>query len=267
MERINAIVKIFGKNTRKKPNLRLLLTLSLAFLYLRCMQKTKLFLIFMFSLVVFVFQPIFAQQQLRIGTDIPLLYGIAYKYSPEKGIGGGLKAGILTEPHNSIILAAMEAFGTKSVIVDIVREGFKMGIVLDGNASWHWNKNYVGANLIYINLSAGEAPLDVIDGNYDLDLEYSPILTSLLGQETMQINLHSCLMQVGVHYGRRIPLKDKLELQLEFGISKNIDSTNNFSSDFPYPLTIYNAIDEDLQEAYRKYAIIPTLGVYLVYNI
>ena len=232
------------------------------------MQKKALFLVFAFLVATFVFQPIYAQQQLRIGTDIPLLYGIAYKYSPEKGIGGGLKAGILTEPHNSIILAAMEAFGTKSAIVDIVREGFKMGVVLDGSASWHWNKNYVGANLIYINLSAGEAPLEVIDGNYNLDLlSYADPLSSIFGQESMQINLNSCLMQVGVHYGRRIPLKDKLELQLEFGISKNIGSTNNFSSDFPYPLTVYNAIDEDLQEAYRKYAIIPTLGVYLVYNI
>jgi hypothetical protein len=232
------------------------------------MQKTKLFLVFVFSLVVFVFQPVLAQQQLKIGTDVPLLYGIAYKYSPEKGIGGGLKAGILTEPHNSIILAAMEAFGTKSAIVDIVREGFKMGVVLDGNASWHWNKNYIGANLIYINLSAGEVPLDIIDGYYNLDLlSYADLLSSIFGEESMQIKLNSCLMQVGVHYGRRVPLKDKLELQLEFGLSKNIGSTNNFSSDYPYPQTIYNSIDEDLQEAYRKYAIIPTLGIYLVYNI
>ena len=232
------------------------------------MQKTKLFLVFVSSLVVFVFQPVFAQQQLKIGTDIPLLYGIAYKYSPESGVGGGLKVGILTEPHNSIILATMEALGTKSAIVDIIREGFKMGIVIDGSSSWHWRKNYVGANLVYINLSSGEAPLDVIDGNYDLDLlSYADPLSSIFGQESMQINLNSCLMQVGIHYGRRVPLKDRLELQLEFGVTKNIGSTNNFSSDFPYPLTIYNAIDEDLQEAYRKYAIIPTLGIYLVYNI
>jgi hypothetical protein len=162
----------------------------------------------------------------------------------------------------------MEAFGTKSAIVDIVREGFKMGIVLDGNISWHWNKNYVGTNLIYINLSAGEVPLDIIDGNYNLDLlSYADPLSSIFGEESMQIKLNSCLMQVGVHYGRRIPLKDKLELQLEFGLSKNIGSTNNFSSAFPYPQTIYNAIDADLQEAYRNYAIVPTLGVYLVYNI
>ena len=224
-------------------------------------------MVFILSLVVFVFQPVLAQQQLKVGMDIPLQYGLGYKYTPEKGVGGGLKVGILTEPHSSIILAAMEALGTESAIVDIIRDGFKMGMVLDGSASWHWKKNYVGANLVYINLSAGEAPLDVIDGNYDLDLEYSDLLTSLFGQESMQINLNSCLMQVGVHYGRRVPLKDKLELQLEFGVTKNIGSTNNFSSDFPYPLTVYNAIDEDLQEAYRKYAIIPTLGIYLVYNL
>lgn len=232
------------------------------------MQKTKLFLVFALSIVAFILQPVFAQQQLKIGTDIPLQYGIAYKYSPEKGIGGGLKVGILTEPHSSIILAIMEALGTKKAIVDIIREGFKMGIVIDGSGSWHWRKNYVGANLVYINLSSGETPLDVIDGNYDLSLlSYADPFSSIFGQESMQINLNSCLMQAGVHYGRRIPLKDKLELQLEFGVTKNIGSTNNFSSDYPYPLTIYNAIDEDLQEAYRKYAIIPTLGIYLVYNI
>ena len=117
-------------------------------------------------------------------------------------------------------------------------------------------------------MSAGEAPLDFIDGNYDLDiLNLGDPLSSIFGESSMQIDLKSNLMQLGVHYGRRIPLKEKLELQLEFGVSKNIGSTNNLSSDFPYPEAIYNSIDEDLQEAYRKYAIIPTLGVYLVYNL
>lgn len=232
------------------------------------MRNKKWILLFALAIVGFLFQPVLAQQQLKIGTDIPLQYALAYKYSPENGIGGGLKVGILTEPHNSIILGLMEALGTKGAIVDIAREGFKMGIVLDGSTSWHWKKNYVGANLIYINLHAGEAPLDVIEGNYNLGLlSYANPISSIFNTPSMQINLNSCLLQVGAHYGRRIPLKEKLELQLEFGLSKNIGSTNNFSSDYPYPQTIYNTIDEDLKTAYKKYAIIPTLGIYLVYNI
>lgn len=222
-------------------------------------------MVFAFTLVAFLFQPASAQQQLKIGTDIPLHYGLAYQYSPEYGIGGGLKLGILTEPHNSIILAIMEAFGTNEVIVDIIRDGFKLGFVMDGSVSWHWSKNYVGANLVFMNLSAGEAPLDVIDNYYDFNLQslWGPVI----GPTSTQINLNSNLMQLGVHYGRRIPLKDKLELQLEFGLTKNIGSTNNFTSDFPYPQAIYNTMDEDLRDAYKKYAVIPTLGIYLVYNI
>jgi len=229
------------------------------------MQKTTWYLVFAFSLVTLLFQPASAQQQLKIGTDIPLQYGLAYQYSPEYGIGGGLKLGILAEPHNSIILAIMEAFGTKEFIVDIIRDGFKMGFVMDGSASWHWSKNYVGANVVFMNLSAGEAPLDVIDNNYDFNLQsfWGPVI----GENSTQINLNSNLMQLGVHYGRRIPLKDKLELQLEFGLTKNIGSTNIFTSDFAYPQSIYSTLDQDLRDAYKKYAIIPTLGIYLVYNI
>lgn len=231
------------------------------------MRNKKWILLLALAIVGFLFQPVLAQQQLKIGTDIPLQYAIGYTYAPESGIGAGLKVGILTEPHNSIILELMETLGTNETIVDIVRQSFKVGIVLDGNASWHWKKNYVGVNLIYMNMHAGEAPLDVIDGYYNLDVLIDNPLSSFFQQSTMQINLNSCLLQVGAHYGRRIPLKEKLELQLEFGLSKNIGSTNNFSSDFPYPQTLYNTIDEDLKAAYKKYAIIPTLGIYLVYNI
>ncbi len=219
-------------------------------------------LIFMFSMNVF------AQQQLKIGTDIPLQYGFGYKYSPENGIGGGLKLGVLTEPHNSIILSIMESLGTKESVVEIVRDGFKAGLILDGSASWHRGKNYVGANVIFLNLSAGDAPIDIIDNYYGLDLAgfWDP-LSSIFGLNQMLINLNSNLIQFGVHYGRRIPLKDKLELQIEIGFSKNIGSTNNFSSDFPYPQSTFDLIDEDLSAVYKKYVIIPTLGIYLVYNL
>jgi len=232
------------------------------------MQKLMRCFLFVVTLATFFSHTVFAQQQIKIGTDIPLQYGLAYKYSPDYGIGGSLKLGFLTEPHNSIILSVMEAFGTKKYLVDIAREGFKIGLVLDGSPSWHWNNNYIGANVIFINLRGGEAPLDVIDDNFEYDMfSFWDPLSSIFSDESMQIDLKSNLLQLGVHYGRRIPLKEKLELQLEFGISKNIGSTNKFTSDFSYPEVIYNSIDSELQEAYRKYAIIPSLGVYLVYNL
>ncbi len=240
----------------------------MTFLYLRCVKKTKLYLIIILSFITFLFQPVIAQNQLKIGTDIPLQYGIGYKYTSTHGLGGGLKIGVLTEPHNSIILSIIQALGTKEAIVNIIRESFKMGVIIDGSGSWNWNKNYVGANLVLINLSAGEAPLSAIDSQYNFDIfSYWNPLSSIFSQESMQISLNSTLMQLGIHYGRRIPLKEKLELQLEFGLSKNLGSSNIFSSDFPYPESIFNTMDEDLQRTYQKYAIIPTIGIYLVYTI
>ncbi len=232
------------------------------------MQKMIWSLVFAFALIGFLFQPVYAQQQIKIGTDVPLQFGLGYKYTPDYGVGAGLKVGILTEPHSSIILAIMEAMGTKKAIVDIIRNGFQLGLVLDGSASWHWKKNYVGANVVYLNLSAGEAPSDVIDDNYNFNLSsyYNP-LSSVFTKNSMKINLKSNLLQLGAHYGRRVPLNEKLELQLEFGLTMNLGSTNKFTSDFPYPQLIYNTLDQDLRAAYKKYAIIPTLGVYLVYNL
>ena len=51
------------------------------------MQKMKWSLVLVFSLVTFLFQSAFAQRQIKIGTDIPLQYGLGYKYAPDYGIG------------------------------------------------------------------------------------------------------------------------------------------------------------------------------------
>lgn len=218
------------------------------------------------SLFLLVFTtPLFAQQQIKIGTDVPLQYALAYAYTPEKGLGGGVKIGLLAEPHNSIILALMEALGTKEYITAIVRESFKIGIVLDGNMAWNWSKNFAGLNVSYINLKAGQAPLNTIDENYGGIFNLIP--SSLFSDETMAISLSSNLIQIGAHYGRRIPLDDKWELQFLLGVSKNMGSTNQFTSDFPYPQSLFNSIDEDLQENYKKYGIIPSIGIHLVYNL
>ncbi len=209
--------------------------------------------------------PLFAQHQIKIGTDVPLQYALAYSYTPEKGIGGGVKIGLLTEPHNSIILALMETLGTKEYITTIVRESFKMATVFDGNLAWNWSKNFAGFNVSYINLRAGQPPLITIDENYGNLFNLVP--TTLFGEETTAIHLSSNLLQLGAHYGRRIPINDRWEFQILLGLSKNIGSTNRFTSDFPYPQSLFTAIDKDFQENYKKYGIIPSVGVHLVYKL
>ncbi len=207
-----------------------------------------------------------AQHQIKAGTDIPLQYGIAYQYTPDFGIGGGLKFGILTDPHNQIILAVMKALGTNQDIVDLIDNSFKLGLIIDGSSSWNWKNNYFGFNLLYINLRAGKAPLDIVNNYYGIDLNAYG-LGNLFSQDQMQIQLSSDLLQFGLHFGRRIPLNDKLELQLEIGLNKNIGSTNNLTSEFPYPSFVFDTIAQDLHDNYKKYAIIPSLGIYLVYKL
>lgn len=232
------------------------------------MKKGHLFFLLIILNQLFTLGKVQAQQQLQLGTDIPLQYAIGYNYMPYTGVGGGLRVGLLTEPHSSIILSAMETLGVNKSVVELVRDGFKMGLVIDGSADWNWKKNYVGANLIFINLQAGEAPTAVIDDYYGLDLiSYWNPLSSIFSQEAMQVNLSSNLLQLGMHYGRRFPINDRLEFHLELGLSKNIGSTNKFTSDYPYPPSLFSSIDEDLQENFKKYAIIPSLGLYLVYNL
>jgi len=232
------------------------------------MKMKRVLFVFLLSFLLFPQKQVQAQHRFTIGTDIPLQYAIGYKYVPEKGLGAGLKFGVLTEPYSSIIVAVMEAVGTKKTIVDITREGFKLGLVLDGSASWNWGKNYAGANVIYVNLQAGEAPMDVVSTNYggNYTLFWEPIFLTN-SSETTQIDLRSNLLQLGAHYGRRVLLKENLELHLEIGLSANVGSSNRFSSDFPYPQSLYDSMDEDLQNSYRKYAIVPTLGAHFVYKL
>jgi len=211
--------------------------------------------------------------QIKIGTDIPIQYMIGYKFSSAKGFGFAAQAGILTKPFNDIILNIMETVGVDEALVEISRNSFKRGLIIDLSGEYNWGKNYAGLKFQWINLTASDTPLNVIETTYNIKLsDYwlvpninpFPKGTNFFGDEVTAITLNSALFQLGLFYGRRFILTDKFEIHAEVGVTKNITSVNNCSSQTPYPRSLYNLISSDLQKAYSSYVYIPYLGIHFV---
>lgn len=214
--------------------------------------------------------------QIQIGTDIPIQYMSGYKFSSSKGLGFSTHAGFLTKPYSDIILNIIEAAGVNEALVEISRNAFKSGLIVELSGDYNWGKNYVGLKFQWINLLAGNTPLDIIETIYNIKLsDYWPAQiknpfpggSGFYGDEVTAIALNSSLYQIGFFYGRRFILTDNFEIHTEAGITKNITSVNNFSSKTPYPQSLYNLMADDLHQAYSKYVYIPYLGIHFVYTL
>lgn len=232
------------------------------------MKKTYIFVVLLSVAHLSVAQ----KGSLLIGTDFPIQYTVGYNY----GYGDfstQFQFGILTKPYDNVILSIVEGFGADPNIVNIVRNSFKNGKIITLKQQYHQKKMYFGVYLQNINLRANEVPLDIVEDYYNVNLTSYwsgiPIIPGMLnyGNELTKIELLSRLWQIGLLVGRQFELSNpKLELRTEFSISKNMFSSNKFSSQTPYPQTLFNNMETDLKETYKKSAYIPSVNIYLLYH-
>ena len=229
--------------------------------------------IYLFVVLLFVTQFSFAQKHsVLIGTDFPTQYTIGYNI--EYGtLSSQIQAGFLTKPYDNLILDIIEGFGADPNIIEIIRDAYQKGAVFTVKQQYHLKKMYFGVYAQYYNLSAEGVPLDIVQSYYGVDLTSSwssiPLIPTALdfGNEITKIELKSKLWQVGLLIGRRFEFSNpKLELRTEFSMSKNISSSNLFSSQTPYPQSLFDDMDADIQETYKNYAYIPSVNIYLAYR-
>ena len=213
------------------------------------------------------------KQSIFLGTDIPIQYTLGYNLEFEK-VSTQMQFGMLTKPYDDAILNIIEGFGANPDIIDIVRKAFEKGFVFTLKQNYNINrKMYAGIYGQYLSLHAAETPLNIIE-NYSSDINLTPLWTlaplSLVGNygnEFTEIRLESNLLQLGLLFGYRFELNSKFEIKTEFSISKHVFSTNNFSSETPYPAELYTLLDDDISTTYKKYAYIPSINIYFVYKL
>ncbi len=234
------------------------------------MKKSQYFIVLLFASQLLNAQ--ISKSSFLIGTDFPSQYTAGYNVAYNR-FNTQFQAGLLTTPYNNIVLGIIENFGANPNIVEIVRESYKKGLIFTLKQQYHFDKMYFGIYGQHLTLNADAIPLDIVQDYYNINLTSYwasiPFFSTLLnyGDEITKIQLESKMWQGGILVGRRFPFSNpSFEFRAEFSVSKNFASNNTFTSQTPYPESLYQLIDEDIQETYKKYAYIPSLNFYLMYR-
>ena len=224
--------------------------------------------------ILYFFGVLNAQEHaLFFGFDLPIQYTAGYQIQFNQ-TSTQIHLGAISKPFDNYTIKTIEKFGANEDLVEVIENSFKKGWSFTIKENFKIKKSYLGIYGQYINLKASDLPLDLLQNYLNIDLSSNwptiPIILPLLdyGNETTRIELNSNLFQFGFLYGRQFSLRNpKFAIKTEFSISKNIYTKNSFSSISPYPRSIYDTLDEDIKEAFRAYAYIPSLNIYFVYRL
>ncbi len=198
--------------------------------------------------------------------EVPLQFGLGYEYHINKKFSISVQGGVLSEPNSTVVIWVLEKVGTTPEIIDVIRDSFKFGLVGELGANYNFGKNYVGTFGQFINLRGkGTAP-DPVEEYFDENFSLFPLRPGS-DPDDRQVSVRSSLIQVGVLYGRRFPLKNEhLEIDAEFGVSKNVWSKSHLYSENRDLSEMDDEVDEKLDYYYSRYGYIPSLTVAFVYK-
>lgn len=222
-----------------------------------------IYLLFWLSFISF---PGLAQRHaLKIGTDIPLQYSLAYAYQVKPVISLQAQAGILTEPYSQSIINILQAFNVEDGIIGVVSNAFEFGTVGEVELDFHFKKNYLGLYGQWFHLKGEDTAIEAVEAYSGQEIRLRN--RRIGGQGDELISFTSNLYQLGLQYGRRFPFKNpRLELQAEIALSYNLGSNTRIASEDYELEQISASLNEDFQETLRSYGFVPSLNVYFVYK-
>jgi hypothetical protein len=208
-----------------------------------------------------------SRHRIKALAEVPLQIGVGYDFQVTRRFSAGIQAGYLSDPNSSLILLTLEKLGTDKDIVLMIDDAFHSGLVLEGGVNYHFGNNYCGFFLQHVGLVGKDTPKDLVEGVMGVDLSSFPSFPGRRDRTDRTITLKSDLLQLGFLYGRRIPFRDKRsEINLEFGISKNISSQSSVSSSNRNLATLSRLVNNYLTPIYSDYVYVPSLTVAYVYK-
>jgi hypothetical protein len=213
----------------------------------------------------------FSKSHVFIGSQVPLQFTAGYGYRFSNRVSARVQAGFVTKPYSGFIVDAMEGFGLDKYLGRVIKKAFKSGTVLGIGPAYHFGKNYVGVYGQYLHLrGSGITLADALSVYFKKDFTEFDVT----GLPVFEFSMQSNMVNAGALFGRRFPLRNpRLSLNGEVSLSKIVASKNSFSSDRPlvdqtsFAKYIYAEIDTEMQKAYWKHGFIPTLNLYLVYQL
>lgn len=207
------------------------------------------------------------QSAVKISAEVPVQFALGYEGKITKRFSVALSAGVLTEPNSTLIVNILQAFGTDEEIALMIEDAFKFGLVGEAGLNYNFKRNYVGAFFQVIDLHAGDTPQSLVENYFGTSISSFPVKRGRTPSTEKFLSLTSTLYQGGILYGRRFPLKNKhLEIDAEFGVSANITSKSELTSDVRNLTTLSETVNAELAYYYAEYAFVPALTVSLVYK-
>ena len=216
-------------------------------------------------------QKAFSKSQVLVGTQIPLQFTAGYQYQVSVHFSARAQAGILTRPYQGLIVNSLEAFGLDKNLGRVIKKAFRTGTLLGIGTNYHFGKNYIGVAGKYIHLKGGGiTPADALSVYFKQDFSgFDPT-----GLPAFEFNMQSDIFNIDALFGHEFQLQHpRLSINAEFSLSKIIASQNNFYSNrslidgTAFARNIYKQLDKEIQSAFWKYGVIPTISVYLVYHL
>ncbi len=213
----------------------------------------------------------FSAHSIFVGTQIPLQYAVGYTYRFSDRFSARVQLGLLTKPYDRFIRGSMEAFGLKKELGRVIAKSFRGGTILGAGANYHFGKSYVGLYGQYIQLrSGGVTPADALGIYFNRDFSsFDP-----QGLPVFEFSMQSNLYPVGALYGRQFQLNNpRWRIDAELSLAKVITSASTFSSNRSavdrtgLAKNLYRALDREVGEAYQQQGWLPTINVYLVYQL
>ena len=144
----------------------------------------------------------------------------------------------------------------------MIKDAFRFGLVGEGGINYHFRRNYVGTFVQVIALHGGDASTALVEDYFNTSINSYPTKMGRAQTNEKYLNLKSILYQAGILYGRRFPLKNKrFEIDAEFGMSANVSSKSELTSEVRNLATLSTVVDKELASYYSKYAFVPSLTV------
>jgi hypothetical protein len=204
------------------------------------------------------------------GTQIPLQYnaGLQYRFTPT--LSGRVQLGIFTKPYDQLLVSTMQIFGLEKNLGRLIENSLEMGFTANLGANYHFGKNYVGINTQLVRLQGSTSLANALSVYFNDDFSF----LAPGGQSLLDVSARSNLFNLGLLYGRRFTLPNpRFAILAEGGLAKIMASHNRFSlgNDFlesiPLVQELYSNLDADFRRAYWRHGFIPTLSIYLTYQL
>lgn len=211
---------------------------------------------------------IFGQKHsVKIGTDIPLQYAIGYDYQISQRFSTGIKFGVLTTPYDEILLGLFELFGANENVIEVIKNGYEYGLILELGGNYHFGKNHlIGLSGQFIDLRSSQARAEAIETMLGIDFSDLPGPIQDAAPDDIY-SVKSNLYQLVVRYGWTKQLKNpRFKIRPEVSLSINLSSYTQVQSDEYDISDIQDDVNDFMKTFYHHYGYIPTFGVYFVYT-